>query len=510
MTATPGDIATSLVILVLVLVFLRVLGSKRGKQPSLPGPWSFPILGNLLQLGDHPYLTFMEMRKKYGDVFLIRLGLVPVVVVNGMEAVRHVLLRNGELFAARPKMHAFSFLAEGKSFSFSPHYDEGWKLQKKIASNALRTFSKAEAKASTCSCLLEEHVTEEVSELVRVLGHLTKEQGSFDPRNAITCAVANVVCALCFGKRYDHSDSEFLKIVKTNEDLLKASSIANPADFIPCLRFLPLQIINGPREFYHALNQFIAGHVQSHVTTYDKNHIRDITDALISTCHNKNAATKAPTLNDDEIISTVNDLFGAGFETVSTCIYWSFLYLICYPEFQVKIQEEIDGTIGLKSPRFEDRKNLPYTEAFINEIFRHVSFLPFTIPHCTTADTTLNGYFVPKKTCIFINMYQVNHDETMWDNPNTFKPERFLNENGELNKNLVERVLVFGMGIRKCLGEEVARNEIFIFITTILQQLNLKKCSGAQLDLTPMYGLTMKPKPYQLLAEPRFPSSSCS
>lgn len=507
MAVIPGEVATSLVILVLMLVFFRVLGKNRGKQRAPPGPWSFPIIGNLLQLGDHPHLTFMEMRKKYGDVFLIRLGLLPVVVANGIETVKQVLLRDGELFAGRPKMHTFSFVAEGKSFSFSPHFGESWKLQKKIASNALRTFSKAEAKASTCSCLLEEHVTEEVSELVHLLGRLTTEKGSFDPRSAITCAVANVVCALCFGKRYDHSDQEFLKIVRTNDDLLKASSIANPADFIPCLHYLPLQIINGPRQFYHALNQFIAQHVQKHITTYDKNHIRDITDALINTCH-KNAATKTSTLKDDEVISTVTDIFGAGFETVSTCIYWSFLYLICYPEIQVKIQEEIDGNIGLKSPRFEDRKHLPYTEAFISELFRHVSFLPFTIPHCTTADTTLNGYFIPKKTCIFINMYQVNHDETIWDNPSVFRPERFLNENRELNKNLVEKVLTFGMGIRKCLGEEVARNEIFIFITTILQQLTLKKCPGAQLDLTPKFGLAMKPKPYQLLAEPRFLSTS--
>lgn len=243
---TPEEVTTSLIILVIVFAFVRTLMSKGRKHLSLPGPWSFPIIGNLLQLGDHPYLTFIEMRKKYGDVFLIKLGMVPVVVVNGMDMVKQVLLKDGEHFAGRPKMHTFSFLAEGKSFSFSVNYGESWKLHKKIASNALRTFSKAEAKASTCSCLLEEHVIEEVSELVKVFAELTSKEGSFDPRNAITCAVANVVCALCFGKRYDHSDEEFIRIIKTNDDLLKASSAANPADFIPCFRYLPLRIINAP------------------------------------------------------------------------------------------------------------------------------------------------------------------------------------------------------------------------------------------------------------------------
>ncbi|XP_004713888.1 cytochrome P450 1A4-like isoform X1 [Echinops telfairi] len=504
--AVPGEVTASLLVLVIVFVFIRARGSQEGKKIPPPGPWSFPIIGNLLQLGAHPYLTFMEMRKKYGDVFLIKLGVVPVLVVNGMEMVRRVLARDGEHFAGRPAMHTFSFLAEGKSFSFSVNYGESWKLHKKIASNALRTFSKAEAKSSTCSCLLEEHVAEEVAVLVRAFAELTSTNGSFEPRSVITCAVANVVCALCFGKRYEHSDEEFLKVVQTNDELLKASSAANPADFIPCFRYLPLRIINAPREFYQALNQFITRHVQDHLTTYDKGHIRDITDALINTCHNKHAASKTATLTNDEIISTVNDLFGAGFETVSTCLYWSFLYLIRFPEIQVKIQEEIDRNIGFKPPRFEDRKILPYTEAFINEIFRHVSFLPFTIPHCTTVDTSLNGYFIPKNTCTFINMYQVNHDETIWDHPNSFQPERFLTKNGELDKSLVEKVLAFGMGIRKCLGEDVARNEVFLFITTVLQQLKLQKCPGAQLDLTPTYGLAMKPKPYQLKAELRFPN----
>lgn len=270
MAVTPGEGTTSLIILVIVFVFVRALKSKGRKHVSLPGPWSFPIVGNLLQLGDHPYLTFMEMRKKYGDGFLIKLGMVPVVVVNGMEMVKQVLLKDGEHFAGRPNMPAFSFLAEGKSFSFSVNYGERWTMHKKLASNALRTFTKAEAKSSTCSCLLEEHVLEEVSELVKIFTDSTSKNGSFEPRSAVTCAVANVSCALCFGKRYDHSDEEFVKTVKTNDDLLKATNVANPADFIPCFHYLPLRIINAPRVFYQALNQFIALHVQGHLTIYDK------------------------------------------------------------------------------------------------------------------------------------------------------------------------------------------------------------------------------------------------
>uniref|UniRef100_A0A674I5H1 Unspecific monooxygenase n=1 Tax=Terrapene triunguis TaxID=2587831 RepID=A0A674I5H1_9SAUR len=231
---------------------------------------------------------------------------------------------------------------------------------------------------------------------------------------------------------------------------------------------------------------------------YSGNHLRDITDALISISNDKRSDGKAPPLSNDKIISTVNDIFGAGFDTVSTCLFWIFLYLVNNPDIQTKIQEEIDGKIGLRSPRFDDRKELHYTEAFISEILRHTSFIPFTIPHRATKETILNGYLIPQDSCIFVNMYQVNHDETLWENADLFRPERFLNENGELNKSLVEKVLVFGMGIRKRLGEDIARNEIFNIFTTILQQLKLEKCFQDQLDLTPVYELSMKPKPYQI------------
>lgn len=110
------------------------------------------------------------------------------------------------------------------------------------------------------------------------------------------------------------------------------------------------------------------------------------------------------------------------------------------------------------------------------------------------------------KKCLFLSILY----RTIWDNPNLLRPERFLNENRELNKNLIEKIFIFGMGIQKCLREEVAQNEVFVFITTVLQQLTLKKCPVVKLDLTPTYGLVMKPKPYQLPAEPRSMGSSCS
>ncbi|XP_042329938.1 cytochrome P450 1A5-like [Sceloporus undulatus] len=185
-----------------------------------------------------------------------------------------------------------------------------------------------------------------------------------------------------------------------------------------------------------------------------------------------------------------------GFDTVTTTLSWSLMYLVVHPEIQTKIQKEIDEVIGrARKPNLQDRHLLPYTEAFILEVFRHSSFLPFTIPHRTTKKTVLNGYYIPKDLCVFVNQWQVNHDEALWKDPDSFNPERFLTADGKnIDKEESEKVLTFGLGKRKCIGEQIARWEVFLFLTTLLQELEFSVPNGVEIDMTPIYSLSMKHK----------------
>ncbi|PNJ43261.1 CYP1A1 isoform 9, partial [Pongo abelii] len=168
--------------------------------------------------------------------------------------------------------------------------------------------------------------------------------------------------------------------------------------------------------------------IKEHYKTFEKGHIRDITDSLIEHCQEKQLDENANIqLSDEKIINIVLDLFGAGFDTVTTAISWSLMYLVMNPRVQRKIQEELDTVIGRsRQPRLSDRSHLPYMEAFILETFRHSSFVPFTIPHSTTRDTSLKGFYIPKGRCVFVNQWQINHDQKLWVNPSEFLPERFL------------------------------------------------------------------------------------
>ncbi|XP_071610663.1 cytochrome P450 1A4-like [Heliangelus exortis] len=479
---------------------------------SPPGPRGFPILGNVLELRKGAHLVLTRLSHKYGDVMRVRIGTRPVLVLSGLDTIKQALVKQGEDFMGRPDLYSFQYISNGQSLAFSPDSGEVWRARRKLAQNALKTFSIAPSPTSSSTCLLEEHVSKEADYLVTKLLQLMEKEKSFELSRYLVVSVANVISAICFGKRYEHSDQELLNIIDLNNEFGDAAGSGNPADFIPLLRYLPNRTMHLFKDLNRRFNFFVQKIVQEHYTSFDKEHIRDITDSLINHCQEKGVGEAAQvSLPDEKIINIVNDLFGAGFDTVSTALSWGLMYAALYPDIQKKIQEELDQTIGQeRRPRLSDRGSLPYLEAFILETFRHSSFLPFTIPHSTTKDTVLNGYYIPKGTCVFVNQWQVNHDEKLWKDPSAFNPERFLNAaRTEISKAESEKVLVFGLGKRRCVGETIGRWEVFLFLASVLQQLEFSLHPGKEVDITPQYGLTMKYKKCECFQiKKRFPMKS--
>ncbi|XP_053811024.1 cytochrome P450 1A5-like [Vidua chalybeata] len=498
---SPGAVSASEVLLVAAtfcLVFLVLQRLRQAVPEGLrrpPGPRGYPVLGNVLELRKDTHLALTRLSRRYGDVMEVRIGTRPVLVLSGLDTIRQALVKQGEDFMGRPDLYSFRFVADGQSLTFSPDSGEVWKARRKLAQSALKSFSIAPSPTLSSSCLLEEHVSKEAEYLVTKFLQLMEEEKRFEPYRYLVVSVANVICAMCFGKRYEHEDRELLRLVNSAEEFTDVAAAGNPADFIPVLRYLPSRSMKLFIDFNRYLVSFLQRRVKEHYETYDENNIRDITDSLIEQCLDKklgaNMATQIP---KEKIVNLVNDLFGAGFDSITTALSWSLMYLVTNPNIQKRIQEELDRTIGReRRPRLSDRGSLPYTEAFILEMFRHSSFLPFTIPHSTTKDTALNGYFIPKDRCVFVNQWQVNHDEKLWKDPETFNPERFLSADGtKVNKEDGEKVLVFGLGKRRCIGESIARWQVFLFLVTLLQQLEFSICEGGRVDMTPLYGLSLK------------------
>ncbi|XP_075808310.1 cytochrome P450 2B1-like [Microtus pennsylvanicus] len=194
-------------------------------------------------------------------------------------------------------------------------------------------------------------------------------------------------------------------------------------------------------------------------------------------------------------------LFFADTETSSTILCYGFLLMLKYPHVAEKVQKEIDQVIGShRLPTLEDRTKMPYTEAVIQETQRFSDLVPIGLPHRVIKDTLFRGYLLPKNTEVYPILSAALHDPRYFEQPDAFNPDHFLDANGALKKN--EAFMPFSTGKRICLGEGIARNELFLFFTTILQ--NFSVSSPGDIDLRPKESGVSKILPkYQIHFLPR-------
>ncbi|XP_039384537.1 cytochrome P450 1B1 isoform X1 [Mauremys reevesii] len=486
----PLQSALLLLLSLLAAIHLaKLLLRQRRLEP--PGPFPWPLIGNAAQLGSAPHLTFARLARTYGDVFQLRLGSRPVVVLNGERAIRGALIRQGAAFAGRPRFPSFQLVSGGRSLAFGG-YSELWKLQRRLAHSTVRAFSTGSPAPRR---LLEQHLLGEARALVALLVRGSAGGAFPDPSRSLVVAVANVMSALCFGRRYSHGDAEFLRLVGRNEQFGRTVGAGSLVDALPWLQRFP----NPVRAAYRAFRQlnrdfygFVRGKFLQHRGSLRPGAApRDMLDAFIR------LQQEQPRLPLEHVPATVTDIFGASQDTLSTALQWLVIFLIRYPKVQVKLQEEVDRIVGRdRLPCAEDQPHLPYVMAFLYESMRFSSFVPVTIPHATTVDTSIMGYFIPKDTVIFINQWSVNHDPEKWSNPEDFDPTRFLDENGFINKDLTSNVMIFSLGKRRCIGEELSKMQLFLFTSILVHQCNFiaNPNEDSKMDFT--YGLTIKPKPF--------------
>ncbi|XP_058470486.1 cytochrome P450 1B1-like [Solea solea] len=497
-----GQVQPALVASVLFLfcleacLWVRNLRLKR----RLPGPFAWPVVGNAMQLGRMPHITFAKLAKKYGDVYQIRLGCSDIVVLNGDRAIRQALIEHSAEFAGRPNFVSFQVVGGGNSLTFN-NYSKQWKMHRKIAQSTIRAFSSANSQTKKA---FEQQIVAEATELVDIFLTLSAQGQYFNPAHELTVAAANVICALCFGKRYGHDDVEFRALLERVNQFGQTVGAGSLVDMMPWLRSFPNPVRSVFKNFTN-LNQefftFIQSKVREHRETFDPRVTRDMSDAIIGVIDKADGGSGLTTGHTE---GTVSDLIGAGLDTISTALCWIVLLLAKHPEIQTKLHELLDRVVGPdRLPSTEDRSSLAYLDAFIYETMRFTSFVPVTIPHSTTADVTVDGLHIPKDTVVFINQWSVNHDPLKWKDPHVFNPSRFLDGSGSLDKDITNNVMIFSAGKRRCIGDQIAKVEVFLFFAILLHRCRFEKCPHEDLSLNCSYGLTLRPLDYKITAKSR-------
>nr|XP_028577803.1 cytochrome P450 2K6-like [Podarcis muralis] len=489
----------ALFLFILMISFVLKLGTfwNKSSQNLPPGPRPLPLIGNLHIMDlKTPYRTMLKLSKQYGPVFSIQMGPQKTVVLTGYETLKEALVNQADSFADRPIVPMFQEF--GRGFGLTLSNGENWKVMRRFALSTLRDYGMGKK-------TIEDRIIEECSVLIKKFE--SYEGNPFETTTIMNAAVANIIVAILLDKRFDYEDSTYirlLKLVSENTRLVGSSSVLL-YNMFPALGFLlgaRKTIIQNRDEVFAFINATFIKHLRD----LDENDQRSFIDSFLIRQQEEEEKNKTNAYFHNENLKTVvADLFGAGTETTSTTLRWGLLLMMKYPEIQIKVQEEIAKVVGSSQPRIEHRTKMPYTDAVVHEIQRFADIVPTNLPHSTTTDVTLNGYFIPKGTHIIPLLSSVLHDESQWEKPHKFYPEHFLNSDGKFVKR--DAFMPFSAGRRACVGETLAKMELFLFFTTLLQRFTFQPPPGTSqedLDLTPAVGLTTPPMPYQLCALPRF------
>ncbi|XP_070687626.1 cytochrome P450 2F2-like [Pempheris klunzingeri] len=481
--------ASVVLLSVAVLLMLLLLQTHRAKNFP-PGPRPIPIFGNLLQLNlENPIADLERLAKRYGNIYSIFIGPRPMVVISGLQALKEALVNKADDFSGRPKGIMVTDAVIMKAHApgvvladYSPH----WREQRRFGLMTLRNFGMGKQS-------MEQRILGEIHYVVKLLEQSVGK--TTNPHLLFHNAASNVICQVLFARQFNYED-EFMKFFVGL--FHETSKLINGRwgmiyDSFPLVRNLPLPFQRAFKLFKSAHEkrlEMLAENKKTRVPGEPRHFIDCYLDEL-----DKRGGDNS-SFSEDQLCAFLLDLHFAGTDTTANTTLTAFLYLMNYPLIQERCQHEIDKVLdGKDQASYEDRHQMPYVQAVIHEIQRVADTVPLSVFHCTTNDTELMGYSIPKGTIIIPNLSSVLHEEGQWKSPHEFNPENFLNEKGEFVKPLA--FMPFSAGPRVCLGEGLARMELFLFVVTLLRKFKFIWPEDAgQPDYTPVFGTTQTPKPY--------------
>ncbi|XP_030058682.1 steroid 17-alpha-hydroxylase/17,20 lyase [Microcaecilia unicolor] len=492
-------LSTCLVLLGLAfLIYKRFTRKPAGvKYPtSLP---SLPFIGSLLFLRNQklPHVFFKSLQEKYGSLYSLKMGSQYTVIVNNHKHAKEVLLKKGKIFAGRPRAVTTDILTrDGKDIAFGT-YSSSWKFHRKLVHSALCMFGEG-------SLAIQNIICREAAAMIEALTNL--QDNWIDMAPELTRAVTNVVCSLCFSFSIQKRRSEFESMLLYSQGIVDNVAKDSLIDIFPWLKIFPNKDLDVLKKSVKMRDTLLLKKLEEHKEAYRNDKVNDLMDALLNAKLNMETKQQFQEvgLTDDYLLMTVGDIFGAGVETTTTVLKWAIAYLLYHPEVQRKIQEELDTKIGFeRHPLLSDRKNLPFLEATISEVLRMRPVSPLLIPHVALEESSIGEYTIAKGTRVVINLWSLHHDEKEWKNPDTFDPGRFLDEQGNHVYSPSPSYIPFGAGIRVCLGEALAKMELFLFLSWILQAFTLETTDKGLPDLEGKWGVVLQVNKYAVKVKPR-------
>lgn len=481
------DLFTVLTFFFVLLLTYIIWDNFYGIRVNIPGPTPWPIVGNLPNIvgTKNAAETFMKLQKKYGNLVFLRLGTRPFVVVFGYKKIREILVENGNKTKFRPRGGFIKKLFPNDVQGVAVSNGQEWSDIRKFTIVALKYFGMGKKS-------IEERINEEAGFLVDLF--YKQSNKPTDVSKVFSRATSNIISNIIFGSRFEYDNPDFNRMLENVAFIFKHNALLRPETIFPILdKILPSSKVKQLIERRHQIQSYIETRIDEQRKTFDPQNIRNLLDLYLE----QEGHTDAK-MSDERLFLTITDLYIAGTDTTSVTLQWSMLYMLKYPDVQKTCRDQILEVIGDRIPVVKDKDDLPYVMATLYEVQRIATIAPMGVAHSTMEDIHIDGKIIPKGTDILCSLMSIHFDPEMWDEPDVFRPERFLGPDGQFLKH--EAFSAFSMGPRICLGKQLAKAEGFLFFTAILQRFDLIK-SEENYDLPTMgihTGATLQPQPFKM------------
>ncbi|GLJ48320.1 hypothetical protein SUGI_1020060 [Cryptomeria japonica] len=449
------------------------------KKKMIPGPRGWPIIGNLIEMsGGHAHRALAKLATTHGakKLMAFSLGSTPAVITSDPEVARELL--SSPHFADRPLKQSAQQLMFGRAIGFAPngHY---WRTLRRMSASHL--FSPRRIAA---------HEAGRQADCLKMLSDIRSEwtcKGAVKLRPHLQMAALNNIMGSVFGTRLggDLEGSEVREMVEEGFELLGAF---NWADHLPWLRiFDPLRIHARCAELVPRVKAFVQHIINQHrQSTLPRDTAdSDFVDVLLSLQDQEN-------LHDDDIIAVLWEMIFRGTDTVALVTEWTMAELVLNEEVQRRAQAELDAVVGRdKSVRDEDIARLPYLQAVVKESLRMHPPGPLLswARLCTESVDIAGGMHVPAGTTAMVNMWSITHDPAIWQSPQEFQPERFLEEKVDIRGNDL-RLAPFGAGRRVCPGKALGLTTVHLWVAKLLHHYKWTPSQQHPVDLTEVLKLS--------------------
>ncbi|XP_019155058.1 PREDICTED: cytochrome P450 81E8-like [Ipomoea nil] len=473
------------VILVFLAALKRLSRNTYHNLPPTPFP-KLPILGHLHLIKLPLHRSLHQISLKYGPIFTLQLGVRRVVVVSSPSAVEECFTKNDVVLADRPRSVAGNYLTYNYTILTSSNYGDHWRNLRRIC--ALEIFSTS--RLNSFKSVRQDELKILLQKLVQTSRHAGF--GTVELKSKFSDLSFNIILRMTSGKRYfglddedDKEAMEFRKLIK--EPFMSGGEVL---DSLPFLRWIGYykNVEKNMKKLSERLESFLQGLVDEH--RHDKSR-NSMIDHLLSLQESQ------PEYYTDQIIKgLMMVMLLGGTDTSAVAMEWGMALLLNHPRVLDKARAEIDDLVGQeRAIEEEDLPKLKYLQNIILETLRLFPSAPLLVPHCSSDDCKIGGYDIPRGTMLLVNAWAIHRDPKLWDDPTSFKPERFDGGN-EVEST---KLLPFGMGRRSCPASGLAQRVMGLALGSLIQCFEWQRVGEEDVDLTQGNGFTA-PKAEPLVA----------